>query len=218
MTDERRWPTYDPGPGGPETTATTETTVTTGPAARRGGGLPRLAMPVLAGALALGGGVLGLRSLAGGDGVPGFGGPDALSAEGIAQLRDDVAERTGDTELFRAVIYPEYAVLDVPVDATSQREESLQWDGDLGDFAGKGTASNERVDLAEVDPAVLLAAVAEAKRLVEDPTTWYAIVEGPSTTTDGDAASITAYATNDYNESGLVEVGLDGTEIRRYPA
>lgn len=209
MTDERRWPTYRPGPGAQEDDASSPAP----PQRTRGGA--RLAMPVLAGLLTVGGGAVALRSVTSADGVPGFGAPDALSAEGLDQLRDDVAERTGGTEVFRAVIYPEYAVVDVPVDATSQREESLRWDGDLTDFAGKGTASNARVDLADVDAAVVNAAVDTARSLVEDPTTWYVIVEGPSTSLDDDTAGITAYATNDYSESGFVELALDGTEVRR---
>ncbi len=212
MTDERQWSTYEPGPGarepgGPDVPMT--------PPPRRARGGSRLALPVLAGVVAVGGGALALRSVTSGDGVPGFGAPDALSAEGIDQLRDDLVERTGGTEVFRAVIYPEYAVVDVPVDATSQREESLQWDGDLEEFAGKGTASNARVDLADVDASVVAEAVATAKSLVEDPTMWYVIVEGPSTSLADDTAGITAYATNDYSESGFVELALDGTEVRR---
>lgn len=141
----------------------------------------------------------------------GFDEVDALSAEGLAELTADVEERTGRTEVFDLSLYPTYAVLSVTVDATSQREDSLQWDGDLEEFGGKGTATTQRFDLTDVDIEVVLAAVETAKTLVEDPETWSA-----SITDSGDeGVTIRGYASNEYSESGYVEVTLDGTEIRR---
>jgi hypothetical protein len=141
--------------------------------------------------------------------------PDALSADGLDGLRAAVEDETGGTEVFRAVIYPDYAVVDVPADGTSQRQESLRWNGGLDGFGSKGTASGQRVDLAEVDARVMLEAIEEAKTLVDDPETWYAIIEGPGAGYEG-GPSISAHASNDFNESGYVRVDLDGTEITRY--
>lgn len=143
--------------------------------------------------------------------------PDPLSASGLAELRADVAEHTGGTRVFRAVLYPAYASIELPVDRRTQRAETLYWDGDLDLDGSKGTATNGRVDLARVDADVVRRVVRTAKRLVEDPGTWYAVVDGPSTVFADDAVPrVTAYATNEYGESARVEVALDGTELSRY--
>jgi hypothetical protein len=149
-----------------------------------------------------------------------FGAPDALSADGLDGLREDVADRSGDTEVFGATIYPKYAVVEVPVDDRSQRSESLRWDGGLSDFGvTKGTADSERIDLADVDAAVVTEVVETVKTLVDDPDTWYVIIEGASTNgaiPDEDGTTLTAHASNDFSESAYVAVDLDGKEIRRY--
>ncbi|MEO9326168.1 hypothetical protein ABFT23_21950 [Nocardioides sp. C4-1] len=143
--------------------------------------------------------------------------PDALSAEGLDDLRADVEAASGGTEVFRAVVYPEYASLDVPVDGDSQRYRSMHWDGDLDEFGGKGTSSYTRVDLADVDPALVTRAVAEVRPLVEDATSWYVIIDGPMTGIPGeDAATLSAYASNEYSETAYVEYTLEGIEVRRY--
>ncbi|MDO9457123.1 hypothetical protein [Nocardioides sp.] len=221
MTGEQRWPSYEPKPARREPEEAPPPPVTPEPLTR----VPRRRVnptkAILLGVvplLVVGGIVVAIVSAADDDGVPGFGKPDALSSTGLDQLRADVEERSGGTEVFRAVIYPEYAVVDVPVDPTSLRQESLYWDGDLDDFGGKGSASSVRVDLADVDAEVVAAALELAGSLVEDPTTRYVVIDGPSTSSDGpDAeATIAAYVTNEYSESGHVELDLDGTEVSRY--
>lgn len=165
--------------------------------------------------------VVGLSAYLGSekDGVPGFGKPDALSAEGLDQLRADIRDETGGTEVFRAVIYPEYASVDLPVDDRSQRSQTRYWDGDLDDEGSKSTSSYVRVDLADVDAELVLEAVATAKTLVENPESWYVIIDGPSTSLpdeiEQDPPTVTAHASNEYSESGYVELTFDGEEIRR---
>ncbi|WP_148615551.1 hypothetical protein [Nocardioides rubriscoriae] len=141
--------------------------------------------------------------------------PEVLSPGGYADLVAAVGRRTGGTQVFEAVLYPAYAVVTVPVDATSARSSSLYWDGAFDDFGPSSTASSERVDLAEVDPAVLGRLVRRAEKLVEDPTTTYVIVRGRSTVFDDDGARVLAYATNQFNETGYLAARLDGTVVRR---
>ncbi|MDO9456577.1 hypothetical protein [Nocardioides sp.] len=142
--------------------------------------------------------------------------PDVLSVEGYADLVAAVRDRTGSTRVFEAVLYLEYAVLDVPVDQSSLRKELLRWDGELGDLGTKGRATEQRIDLAAVDPALLVRLVRRAARLVEDPTASYVIIRGRSTVFDDDGARIYAYASNEFGETAYLATRLDGTLVRRY--
>ncbi len=135
-----------------------------------------------------------------------------LTEDGVADLVDAIEEKTGSTEVFSATIYPTYAVVRVPADRTSQREIGYYWDGhDFEPWGSKGTSSNQRIDLAEIDVAILLPLVREARAQVEDANSWYVIINHDAT----DAGLISAYASNEYSEGGYIEVDKDGNEIRR---
>ena len=79
-------------------------------------------------------------------------GVNVLSRDGYRDLVRAVSKATGSTDAFEAVIYPGYAVLTLPVDPTSQREDRWYWDGELDSLDSKGTSSYERLDLAS-DPS-----------------------------------------------------------------
>lgn len=148
---------------------------------------------------------------------PGAGAPPVvLSAEGLDALVRAVEARTGGSRVFSAVLYPEYAVTDIPVRAGSQDKQGLRWDGaELADFGPPGTAVTGRVDLAAVDGELLVRLVARAKRLVDDPTSWYVVVEGPPVAFDDDGTRIRAYAVGSTGTAYLA-TRLDGTVVRRY--
>jgi hypothetical protein len=117
-------------------------------------------------------------------------------------------EETGSTVAFSAVLYPTYAVVEVPVDATSQREEYWYWDGeDLTRNDNKSTSSYGRTDLSRIDAAVIVDLTDQVQKNVEEPTSYYAIVRSP----DDDRAVIWAYASNDYSESEYLGARRDGT-------
>lgn len=246
MTDEKQWPTYDPdgsrgssGERGAEEPAATPKTPEPAVVApsygssqpleparlrrvrrsgRSGGGPAKVLLLGFIAVTSVGGLGAGIAAIAGSDGVRGVGKPDAQSAEGLQQLLDHVEERTGGSEVFRVVIYPGYASLDVPVDRRSQRYETLYWDGDLTSNDSKGTSSYGRFDLADVDAEVMAAALEEARSLVEDPESWYASI-GTGFVHEGERPTrptISAYASNEYSESVYVEVRFNGTEVRRY--
>ena len=111
---------------------------------------------------------------------PGRGEVNVLSAEGFADLVAALEEETGSSTVFEAVLYPGYAVVGVPVDATSDREHSFYWDGDLEETGSKSTTAYERFDLADIDPTVVVSVVDQARAKVEDPQSWYSIVRAPS--------------------------------------
>ncbi|WP_243056663.1 DUF1707 domain-containing protein [Nocardioides sp. SR21] len=133
---------------------------------------------------------------------------DVLSEDGYRDLLDAVRNETGDTTAFSAVLYPTYAVVELPVDATTQREAYWYWDGsELTDNDTKSASSFPRTDLAQIDAALIVDLVEQVRTKVEDPTSWYAIVRAP----DSDRAVVWAYASNEYQESEYIGARRDGT-------
>jgi hypothetical protein len=133
-----------------------------------------------------------------------------LSAEGYDEVVAAVEDESGSTAVFDAVFYPEYAVVSIPADGSSQRQESFYWDGsDLSSNDSKSTASGIRFDLTRVEGQTVIDLVDRVKLLVEDPVSWYAIVRAP----DGDRSMIWAYATNEYGETAYLGARRDGTVV-----
>lgn len=231
MDGDQQWQGYRPGASTPEPEAVTPTEPsprppTTKPPAtreplmarrtRKGNSVVGMAIGLSIGAVALVAAVGTVGAVVFSEVKDAVDPPDALSADGLADLRADVESESGGTEVFRAVIYPEYASLDVPVDGSSQRYESMRWDGDLDGFGSKGTSTYARIDLADVDADLVATAVAEVKPLVEDATTWYVVIDGPMGVAGEEEATLSAYASNEYSETAYVEYTFDGTEVRRY--
>lgn len=132
---------------------------------------------------------------------------NVLSVRGYGDLVAAVEEATGSSAAFSTVLYPAYAVLDLPVDATSRREQSWYWNGELSENSSKGTSTEDRFDLRKIDPDVVVRLVTKVRRLVDEPTSWYAVIRAP----DDDGAMILAYASNDYHESTYLAARRDGT-------
>ena len=138
------------------------------------------------------------------------GGVNVLSAQGYDDFVAAVRGESGATTASSAVLYPTYAVVDLPVDTTTQRQDYFRWDGrTLTDQNSKSTSTHERFDLGEVDGAVVVQLVKKVRRLATEPTSWYAIVRAPRE----DGSMIWAYASNEYNESVYVGARPDGTIV-----
>lgn len=192
------------------------------PARATSGGLPKalFLIPLLVILVVVGGVVAAVVSLSGGVSSVTVGDAvvassraaeaDVLSAQGYDDLVAAVSEQSGSTTVFDAVLYPSYAVVSVPADASSNREESFYWDGtDLRSNDLKSTASSRRFDLTHVDASVIVSLVDRVRGLVEDPTTWYAVIRAP----DADRSMIWAYATNEYGETAYLGATRDGTVV-----
>ena len=140
---------------------------------------------------------------------PGLGQVNTMSAEGYAELIDDLVSETGSSEVFEGVLYPGYAVLQVPVDATSDRYEYRYWDGSLDEATSKSTTTYGRFDLTDIDPAVVVSLVDQARACVDDPESWYAILRRPDDEYDN-GTWISAYASNEFGESCYLGGDLEG--------
>ncbi len=92
-----------------------------------------------------------------------------LSEAGYRDLLDAIEDETGSTEVFDAVLYPTYAVGSLPLDASSQRDASFTWDGALETRDETTTSPYARIDLATVDPAVILRLLDRARARVDEP-------------------------------------------------
>jgi hypothetical protein len=137
---------------------------------------------------------------------------DLTSAEGYDELVREVEAKTGSTTVFGATIYPGYAVIEVPVDADSQRSFGYYYDGDWQDWTGKGKATQERLDLGQIDGSTVASLVRKVARKVEDPTT-YVIVNARGR---DQGVCLSAYATNDFTETAYLDARCDGTVVFSY--
>lgn len=138
--------------------------------------------------------------------------PQLHTPAGWRSLVRAVREETGGTRAFSVVLYPGYAVLDLPAQQSGARYHSYRYDGELT-MSTKGTSPYPVLDLGRIDPAVTARLLATARReLVEEPTSTYAIIRRPEQGT----AWYSVYASNEYSESGFLQADLAGVETRRY--
>ncbi len=135
-------------------------------------------------------------------------GPDLMSHEGYESFVAAVDEKTGSSTVYGATIYPGYAIVEVPVGGRSQRSVSYYYDGDWEDWGGSGTAMTDRFDLIDLDGRALKALVGQVQ--VEDPDTWYALVNSPGR---GKRVCVSVYASNEYDESSYVDATCDGDVV-----
>lgn len=138
--------------------------------------------------------------------------PDVLTVDGWNDLKAAVQTATGSTELFTLVLYPDYASITAPAEATGNHTETYFWDGDLNNSNVQSTSQGERFDMDDIRAAVLPRLVAKARKTVDDPSSWYAIVQAP----DFEGASIMAYAVNDFGDTVYIAATADGRIVRRY--
>lgn len=138
---------------------------------------------------------------------------DVISAEGYADLLAAIEDETGDTAVFDATLYPTYATLDLPAAPRGRAETSWFWNGTLVSQQMQGTSESPRIDLATIDPAVLVRLVERARtELVRNPTTVYVVVRAPS----GHRKSpLIVHATNALGRSGYLAATSEGRITKR---
>jgi hypothetical protein len=141
--------------------------------------------------------------------APGENGVNVHTTEGYTELVDALREETDATYTFSAVLYPRYAVVEVPT-GTNNRYQNFYWNGEeleLQDI--KGTTDSCQVDLSLVDPQQVVDMLILVRDRLDNPESWYAIVSDSSCT----GPQISAYATNDFSESTYISQTLDGTVV-----
>ncbi|GAA1868144.1 DUF1707 domain-containing protein [Pseudonocardia ailaonensis] len=136
--------------------------------------------------------------------------------DGFAQLVSDMRSQLGTTSVDRAVVYPDYASVEVAVPGAPARSQSYTYRGGMD---GPGTPSSRNAkqplaDVASFDPAVFLRLLAGAPQSlnVTDPTSRYLIFED-----DGKGPHVAVYASNEAHEGGYLTARPDGSLIAVHP-
>jgi hypothetical protein len=161
----------------------------------------------------------GIRSLVDSvDDLPGIsgGGADVFDDDEFDEMVDKIEDETGTTEVWEFSMYKDYAVIYVPTQATGKRYIAFRYDGALTEFTkGSRSSDEQRFDLRDVDVAVLRKFRDLARDLVENPTSNYVIVRAPFI---GEGPiQVSAYASNEFSESGWIEGTLNGKVIAEHP-
>ena len=138
---------------------------------------------------------------------------DLTTARGYNRVVREVEAKTGSTTVFNAVIYPGYAVIEVPVDDLSRRSYGWYYNGEWDEWTGKGRADEDRFELDEVSGRTVGSLVSEARGLVEDPNTSYVIVNSSGRE---EGVCLSVYASNEHSETAYLDARCDGTVVRTY--
>lgn len=141
--------------------------------------------------------------------APGENGVNLHTIDGFDALVAGLEEETGSTSVFSAVLYPRYAVVEVPEGPTGKRYRNYYWDGRsmaLQDF--KSTTDEPRIDLAVFDPGIIVTLLEDVRGRIEDPTSWYASIGSDSI---NGTPQISVYASNEYGEGSYILATADGT-------
>ncbi|MDX6372062.1 MAG: hypothetical protein QOD98_1050 [Nocardioidaceae bacterium] len=141
--------------------------------------------------------------------APGKGGVNVHTVDGYNEMVDALRAKTDSTFAFSAVIYPRYAVLEVPT-GTNNRYQDFYWNGEKMDLEDiKGTTDDGQLDLSLVDPQILVDCLTTVHDRMDTPTSWYLIIGNSF----GGGSQISCYASNEFSESTYLIEGLDGTVI-----
>ena len=141
--------------------------------------------------------------------APGKDGVNVHTVDGYNKLVDALRTETSATYAFSAVIYPRYAVLEVPT-GTNNRYQNFYWNGEdlqLEDI--KGTTDDAQIDLGLVDPNQCINMLITVRARLENPNSWYCVIDDSF----GNGPQMSAYASNDFSETTYLIEGLDGTVI-----
>ena len=139
--------------------------------------------------------------------APGENGVNVHTVDGYHDMVDALRDETGGTYVFTAVLYPRYAVLDVPT-GTNQRYEAFYWDGaTLEKNTSRGSLDQDQVDLSLVDPQLMIDMLDVVRGRLDSADSWYVVISDYGIDQE---AQISAYASNDFGESTYIVETLGG--------
>ncbi len=145
----------------------------------------------------------------------------SLTARGITGFLATYAKKFGTPRAVELVLYPDYAVVDVPVAGGRGRQAGWLYRKDSGwtTFGGVRAVfpGSSTVDTRSLDVAALVRNIARARATlkVEAPSQTYVVVR--YIPTFDKVPSVDIHVANGFNESGYLATTLDGTVERAYP-
>ncbi|RHW27197.1 hypothetical protein D0Z08_11095 [Nocardioides immobilis] len=179
-------------------------------------GVPKLAL-VIIGVAVLGGvaaAAAGIFAAVGGPG--GIGGIDAKDPDDFAEMVEKLEDEKDTTVVTWVGLYTDYIIVDVPYtdDPSDDREISYTWrGGDLEEWT-KGTSTDARFDLKEIDPSVIDGmcdpVLAEADGAEKDD--CYVFISKPA---EGSDVWFRTSASDEFGKSWWVNYDKDGNEVDR---
>ncbi len=129
------------------------------------------------------------------------------TVDGYDDMVDALRDETGATYVFTAVLYPRYAVLDVPT-GTNQRYEDFYWDGaTLAKNITRHHRPATRSTSSLVDPQLMIDMLDVVRGRLDSADSWYVVISDYGIDQE---AQISAYASNDFGESTYIVETLDG--------
>jgi hypothetical protein len=143
--------------------------------------------------------------------------PELLTRNGFVKLRDDMRAKLGGTRYLSAVVYPDYATIEVPI--TGDPDHSRRWFYN-GTFPYNPIETPRRpdaktADLADVRVTALVSAIqrAPAQLHVRDADRTYLIFDNRS-----GRSAMSVYLVNPSNDTGYWTMDLKGKTITKYRA
>lgn len=143
--------------------------------------------------------------------------PELLTRDGFVKLRDDMRDKIGSTRYLSAVIYPDYATIEVPI--TGDPDHSRRWYYN-GSFPYNPIDTPRRpgtkaADLADVRVTALVSAIrrAPAQLNVRDADRTYLIFDNRS-----GRSAMSVYLINPSNDTGYWTMDLKGKTLTKYRA
>ena len=143
--------------------------------------------------------------------------PQLLTRNGLVKLRDDMRAKLGSTRYLSAVIYPDYATIEVPISGDPDHSQRWYYNGS---FPYNPTASPRRpgsksADLRDVRVTALTRAIrrAPAQLNVRDADRTYLIFDNRS-----GRSVMSVYVTNASNDTGYWTMRLNGATVTKYKA
>jgi hypothetical protein len=145
----------------------------------------------------------------------------SLTARGITGFLATYAKKFGTPRAVELVLYPDYAVVDVPVAGGRGRQAGWLYRKDSGwtTFGGVRAVfpGSSTIETRTLGVAALVRNIARARTTlkVEGPSQTYVIVRYIHGVDD--VPSVDIHVANGFNESGYLATRLDGTVERAYP-
>ena len=143
--------------------------------------------------------------------------PRLLTRAGLGKLRDDMRAKIGSTHYLSAVIYPDYATIEVPVAGDPAHSRRWYYNGSFpyNPIDSPRRAGAPSADLAKVSVTALARAIrnAPAQLNVRDADRTYLIFDNRS-----GRNVMSVYVANPANDTGYWTMQLNGTTITKYQA